>query len=152
MQLIVQQLGAMFVGAIPTTLLFIVLVVAYQFLVQGPLTKTLQERRARTEGAVEDAQKAIAVAEAKATEYANKLREARVEVYKIREARVKQWNAERDAALDAARKVAALKVSQARTEIDSEAAQAKTSIQASAGELANQVVRAILPLAAGGIR
>ena len=41
MQLIVQQLGAMFVGAIPTALLFIVLVVAYQFLVQGPLTATL---------------------------------------------------------------------------------------------------------------
>jgi F-type H+-transporting ATPase subunit b len=152
MQEILSQIGALLVGSVPTAVLFLVLVVAYQFLVQGPLTKTLQERRARTEGAVEDAEKAIAVAEAKATEYANKLREARVEVYKIREARVKQWNAERDAALDAARKVAALKVSQARTEIDSEAAQAKITIQASAGELANQVVRAILPLAAGGIR
>jgi F-type H+-transporting ATPase subunit b len=152
MQEILSQIGALLVGSVPTAVLFLVLVMAYQFLVQGPLTKTLQERRARTEGAVEDAQKAIAVAEAKAAEYASKLREARVEVYKIREARVKQWNAERDAALDAARKVAALKVSQARTEIDSEAAQAKTSIQASAGELANQVVRAILPLAAGGIR
>src|ERR1019366_9243558 len=99
MQLIIQQLGAMFVGAIPTTLLFIVLVLAYQFLVQGPLTATLQKRRALTEGAMEDAQKAIAQAEARTAEYAAKLRQARAEVYKLREQRVKQGNAERDAQL-----------------------------------------------------
>jgi F-type H+-transporting ATPase subunit b len=152
MQEILSQIGALLVGSIPTAVLFVVLVAAYQFLVQGPLTKTLNERRARTVGAVEEAQKAIALAEAKAADYAAKLREARVEVYKIREARVKQWSAERDAALDVARKAAAQKVSQARAEIETEAAQARMSIQASAGELASQVVRAILPMAAGGIR
>ncbi|MGB7987696.1 MAG: hypothetical protein WCF54_21220, partial [Terracidiphilus sp.] len=91
MQEIIQQLGTLFIGAIPTTLLFIVLVISYQLLVQGPLTATLKERRARTEGAVEDAQKAIALAEARANEYADKLRAARGEVFKLREARVKQW-------------------------------------------------------------
>jgi F-type H+-transporting ATPase subunit b len=130
----------------------LVLVLAYQFLVQGPLTATLKERRARTEGAVEDAQKAIALAEARAAEYADKLRQARADVYKVREQRVKQRSAERDAALDAARKVASLKVSQARAALEAEAAQAKLSLQATAGELANRVVRAVLPLAAGGSR
>ena len=48
---------------------------------------------------MEDAQKAIAEAEARTAEYADKLRQARAEVYKVREQRVKQWNAERDAAL-----------------------------------------------------
>jgi len=139
-------------GAVPTILLFLVLVLAYQFLVQGPLTATLKERRARTEGAVEDAQKAIALAEARAAEYADKLRQARADVYKVREQRVKQRSAERDAALDAARKVASLKVSQARAALEAEAAQAKLSLQATAGELANRVVRAVLPLAAGGSR
>ena len=139
-------------GAVPTVLLFIVLVLAYQFLVQGPLTKILKERRARTEGAVEDAQKAIALAEARAAEYASKLREARVEVYKLRESRVKQWNGERDAALEISRKAAGSKASAAKAVIDAEAAEAKLNIQASAGDLANQVVRAILPLAAGGLR
>jgi F-type H+-transporting ATPase subunit b len=152
MQQILTQIGALLVGSIPTALLFLVLVMAYQMLVQGPLTKTLKERRARTEGAVEDAQKAIAQAEAQAAEYATKLREARVEVYKIREARLKQWTAERDAALEAARKVASQKVAQARGEIDAEVAQARLAMQAAAGELAGQVVRAILPLAAGGVR
>ncbi len=140
------------VGAVPTALLFIVLVLAYQFLVQGPLSKTLQERRARTEGAIEDAQKAIARAEASAAEYAAKLRQARAEVYKVREQRVKQWNAEREAALEAARKAAGLKVSQARLELEAEAAEARQTIQASAGDLASRVARAVLPQTAGGSR
>ena len=152
MQLIIQQLEAMFLGATPTMLLFVVLVVAYQFLVQGPLTATLKKRRALTEGAMEDAQKAIAEAEARAADYASKLRQARAEVYKVREQRVKQWNTERDTALDAARKASGLKVSQARAELDAEAEKAKKSILGSAGELAGQVVRAVLPAAAGGTR
>jgi F-type H+-transporting ATPase subunit b len=152
MQEIIQQLGTLFLGAVPTALLFIVLVLAYQFLVQGPLTATLKERRARTEGAVEDAQKAIARAEAKAAEYAAKLRQARAEVFKMREQRVKQWTAERDATLDAARKVAGVKVSQAKAELEAEAALAKAALQASAGDLARQVVCAVLPVAAGGSR
>ena len=149
MQLILQELGSMFVGAIPTMILFIILVLAYQFLVQGPLTATLKRRRELTEGAMEAAQKAIADAEARTTEYSTKLRQARAEVYKIREQRLRQWNAERDAALDAARKSAGQKLSQARTEIETEAAAAKQAIQASAGELAGQVVRAVLPVAGG---
>jgi F-type H+-transporting ATPase subunit b len=152
MQEIIQQLGTLFIGAIPTALLFIVLVICYQLLVQGPLTATLKERRARTEGAVEDAQKAIAQAEARAGEYADKLRAARGEVFKLREARVKQWSAERDAAVDVARKAAQLKVSQAKAALEDEAARARAAIQASAGDLARQVVRAVLPVAAGGSR
>lgn len=133
-------------------MLFIVLVLAYQFLVQGPLTVTLKERRARTEGAVEDAQKAIEKAEARAAEYAAKLRQARAEIFKAREERIKQWNAERDAALDEARKAAGKRVNQARAELEAEAADARQTVQASVAELARQVVRAILPAAAGGSR
>ena len=152
MQEIIQQVGTLLLGSIPTILLFIVLVFAYQFLVQGPLTATLKQRRALTEGAIEDAHKAIAQAEARAAEYAAKLRQARAEVYKVREQRVKQWNAERDAALDAARKAAGLKVNQAKAELEAEAAAARHTIQASAGELARQVILAVMPSAAGGSR
>ncbi|MGA2651684.1 MAG: hypothetical protein ABSF28_14225 [Terracidiphilus sp.] len=152
MQEIIQQVGTLLLGSIPTILLFIVLVLSYQFLVQGPLTATLKKRRALTEGALEDAQKAIAAAEAKATEYADKLRQARAEVYKVREQRVKQWNAERDAALEAARKLSSVKVLQAKAELEAEAATVRQTIQASVGDLATQVVRAVLPAASGGSR
>ena len=175
MEVIVQQIGALLVsavasvaappkpalldqvadllkGAIPTALLFLVLVIAYEFLVQKPLTATLARRRALTDGAVEDAQKAVALAEAKTAEYAEKLRLARGETYKLREQRVKQWNAERDAALEAARKSTGLRVSQAKTELEAEAATAQKAIEGSAMELASQAVRAVMPMAAGGSR
>jgi|SRR5579859_442704 len=149
---LVDQVAHLLIGAVPTVLLFIVLVLCYQYLVQKPLTRTLDERRARTEGAIEDAHRAIAQAEARAAEYANKLRQARAEIFKIREQRIKQWNAERDAALDQARKAAGLQVSQAKAQLETEAGNARQAIQASAADLANLVVRAVLPQAAGGTR
>jgi F-type H+-transporting ATPase subunit b len=152
MQEISQQLGTLLLSAVPTMVLFILFIVAYQLLIQGPLGATLKQRRARTDGAVEDAHKAIALAEARAAEYAAKLRLARAEVYKVREQRVKQWSAERDAALDAARKVASQKVTEARAALEADAEVARKSIRSSAAELASQVVRAVLPAVAGGTR
>jgi F-type H+-transporting ATPase subunit b len=101
---------------------------------------------------VENAQKAIAQAEAKTAEYAEKLRQARAEIFKMREQKAKQRSAEREAALDAARKTAGARVSEGRAEMDAETERAKQAILGSAGELANQVVRAVLPLAAGSSR
>ncbi|HEY1581248.1 MAG TPA: ATP synthase F0 subunit B [Terracidiphilus sp.] len=149
---ILQQVGALLLGAVPTILLFVVLVIAYQALVQGPLNRMLAERRARTQGAVENAHKAIAEAEAKAAEYADRLRLARAEIFKMREQRTKQRNAERETALDAARKAAGAKVTEARAQVDAETERARQTIQGSAGDLANQVVRAVLPQAAGSSR
>jgi F-type H+-transporting ATPase subunit b len=152
MQEIFQQLQGYFIGAVPTSLLFIVLVLANQLLIQGPLTATLKERRARTQGAVEAANKAIELAEKRSAEYEVKLRQARAEVFKAREERIKQWNAERDAALDTARKAAGARVNQAKAELNAETEQARQVVQASASDLAGQVVRAVLPATAGGTR
>jgi F-type H+-transporting ATPase subunit b len=152
MDQILHQVGELLLGAVPTALLFILLVLAYQFLIQGPLSRTLRERYARTQGAVEEAHKAIARAEERAAEYAARLRHARAEIYKMREQRMKQWNAEREASLDQARETAGSQVRQAKSELDGEAAKARQAIQASAGELATRITRAVLPQAAGGTR
>ncbi len=152
MDAIIQQVGTLLLGAVPTVLLFIALVLAYQFLIQGPLTRTLADRRARTSGAIEEAHKAIARAEQRAAEYSDKLRQARAEIFKAREQRIQQWSAERDAAVNETRKSAGVKVAEAKVSIEAETKTARETIHASAGELASQVVRAILPQAAGGIR
>ena len=136
----------------PTALLFIVLVMAYQFLVQGPLTATLESAAPSPKAPWKTRTRRLPRPKPRPPSMPTKLRQARAEVYKVREQRVKQWNAERDAALDAARKAAALKVSQAKAELEAEAASARQTIQASAADLAGQVVRAVLPLAAGGSR
>ncbi len=149
---IAQQLGNLLLAAVPTALLFIVLVVAYEFLVQGPLTAVLARRRALTEGAIEDARRALEGAEAKAQDYAERLRQARAETYKLREQRMKQWNAERDTALEAARHSAGQKVHEAKADLEAEAAAARTALEAAAADLASRAVRAVLPAAAGGSR
>ena len=152
MQEVIQQLGELLRGSLPTLILFILLVLAYQFLVQGPLSRTLAERRARTSGAVEEANKAITAAESKADDYANKLRQARAEVFRVREQRLQQWAHERDTVLDAARKKALQRVLEAKLALESEAQAARKTLMAGADQLAEQVVRAVMPAAAGGSR
>jgi len=152
MQELLKQVGELLLGSIPTLILFILLVVAYQILVQGPLSRTLKERRARTAGAQEEAQKAIAAAEAKAADYANRLRQARNEVFKVREARLQQWAHERDEQLAVARKSAGDRVTDAKAALQTDAAGARKTLTAGSGQLAEQVVRAVMPAAAGGTR
>src|SRR5271154_5150091 len=142
MQAVIQQLGDLVLSSLPTLILFIILVLAYQALVQGPLSRTLKERRARTSGAMDEASKAIAAAEAKAAEYANKLRQARAEVFRAREQRLHQGAQERDTVLDAARKASVQRVLEARLSLDKEAAAARIAVMAGADQLAEQVVRA----------
>jgi F-type H+-transporting ATPase subunit b len=152
MQAILSQVGDLLLGSIPTLLLFILLVLAYQFLVQGPLGRALAERRARTAGAVEEAHRAISAAEGKTDDYATKLREARIEIFKVREARLKEWTEERDRQLDAARKAASQKVADAKVELLKDADGARKALVAGADQLAEQVVRAVMPATAGGTR
>jgi F-type H+-transporting ATPase subunit b len=101
---------------------------------------------------MEDARNAIAEAESKAADYAERLRLARADVYKLREQRVKQWSAERDTALDAARRAAGDKVRQAKAEIEADAVAARKVIQSATADLAGLAVRAVLPATAGGSR
>ena len=152
MQEMFQQLGDLFLASLPTLFLFIVLVLAYQSLVQEPLSRTLRERRAKTEGAVEEANKAIAAAAAKTGDYAARLRQARAEIFRMREQRLQQWAQERDSALDAARKSALQHVLEAKVGLEAEASAARKALLAGVDQLAEQVIRAVLPATAGGSR
>jgi len=145
---IFKQLGGLVLGSVPTIVFFIVLVVAYTLLVHRPLVRVLAERRARTTGAIDQARAAIAAAEAKTQDYENRLRAARAEIFHAREQRVKQWLADRDAALDAVRKDSQLKVANAKTEIEKSAAEAQIQIQTTAAQLATLVLKAVLPAGA----
>lgn len=142
---ILRQLGTLLLSSVPTAILFLFLVLSYRLLVHGPLLKTLGERRARTQGAVEKAHVAIAAADAKAQEYEARLRAARAEVLRVREHRLQQWNAEKDKALESFRQQAQDQVRQARASIDAEAAEARRMIESSADQLADQILKAILP-------
>jgi F-type H+-transporting ATPase subunit b len=94
-----HQLGGLLLGSIPTIFLFLVLVILYRLLVYGPLMRVLSERRARTEGAIEQAEAATAAAAAKTQEYEAQLRAARSRIFQARQQKLQQWTLERDRAV-----------------------------------------------------
>ncbi|WP_128913722.1 ATP synthase F0 subunit B [Granulicella sibirica] len=145
MDLILNQLGDLVLGSIPTMIFFILLVVLYGFLVRRPLDRTLAERRARTSGAIEQAKGAISAAEAETAVYEDKLRAAKSEIFAARDAKLKQWTAERDAALDQARTATQQRVAAAKQEIEQTAATARQQIEGLSAALSEQIMRAVLP-------
>src|SRR5579872_6559564 len=100
---LLQQLGDLALGAIPTLILFILLVLAYRFILFGRLMETREERRGRTSGALEKSRLAIAQADVRTQEYEAKLRAARAEIFRGREQRLQRLNADKESALAAAR-------------------------------------------------
>jgi F-type H+-transporting ATPase subunit b len=145
MDKILHQLTDLLIGSIPTAIIFILLVVAYRVLVHGPLSRTLAERRERTQGAVEKAAAAIAAADAKSQEYEAKLRAARAEIFRHREQLIQQWNAERDNVLASARLAAQERIRAAETALKAQAVEAQKQIEGSTEQLASQILQAILP-------
>src|SRR5438270_14030049 len=103
MNQILDQLGGLVLGAVPTMCFFILLVIAYGFLVRRPLEKVLGERRARTSGAMDQTHASISEAESKTAEYEDRMRRARAEIIVAREQRLKQWQLEREHAIAEAR-------------------------------------------------
>src|SRR5271156_5831321 len=128
MDQILNQLGGLVLGSVPTMILFILLVAAYGFLVRRPLDRVLAERRARTSGAIEHARGAISKAESETALYEEKLRAAKAEIFKIRDQKLKQWSAEREAALAQVRQHTQERVRGARQEIEQNAQEARLQI------------------------
>jgi F-type H+-transporting ATPase subunit b len=144
MDALLRQIGELLLGSVPTIIFVVVLYAIYTSVVHKPLVRVLAERRAKTEGAVEKARADIAAAEAKTAEYEQKLREARLSVFKNQEARRQQAMQRRATAVNEARSKAQEQIEQAKGDIakDKEAAQA--GLQAEVGRLASEIVRTVL--------
>jgi F-type H+-transporting ATPase subunit b len=152
-----RQVGELLLGAIPTIVFMTLLYAAYTALVHKPLARVLEERRSKTEGAVEQARADIAAAEARTAEYEQRLREARVAVFKAQEARRQKAIQARAAALLEARDRAHAQVEQARVGIARDQAAAQVGLQREAQALASEIIRMVLrpgpaQLPAGGGR
>ena len=139
-----RQLGELALGAIPTIVLFLFVWVFYRLIVHNPLARALTERRAKTVGATEQARAHIAVAEQKTAEYEQKLREARLAVFKGQENRRQQILEQKTMAIAEARAAAETMVSTARAEVQKEFESAKARVQAEGSTLAQEIIRAIL--------
>jgi F-type H+-transporting ATPase subunit b len=150
MEQTLRQVSELLLGAVPTAVILLLLYVAYHFLVHKPLAAVLAERRNRTEGAVEKARADIAAAEAKTAEYEARLREAKVAIFKQQDARRKQAQEARMAAVAAARAKAEQQVEHALTALQQDVAAAKTGLQSESERLASEIIRAILQSSGAG--
>ena len=84
MNQILNQLGELLLNSIPTIIFLVITVAAYKFLVYKPLLRVLDQRYRLTEGAFERAKTDIAAAEMRTQEYEQRIREARIAIFKQR--------------------------------------------------------------------
>src|SRR5271166_3080632 len=145
-----RQLGGLLLGAIPTIILVALLYALYTAIVHKPLRRVLEERRGKTEGAVERSRADIAAAEARTSEYEQRLREARATLFRAQEARRKAALDELTAALNRARQWAQAQVQTAKAEIENDRDAAQAGLQAQAQMLATDIMRRVLQPAGAG--
>src|ERR1700685_3335710 len=134
-----RQLGELLLGAVPTVILLALLYVLYTTIVHRPLRRVLDERRSKTEGAVEKSRADIAAAEARTSEYEQRLREARARGVHAPEARRKGALDARTAALNQARAKAQAQVQAAKADIQKDRDAAQGGLQAEAQMLATEI-------------
>ena len=139
-----QQLGELLLGAIPTVILVTLLYGLYKVIVHRPLRRVLEERRSKTEGAIERSKADIAAADARTSEYEQRLREARARLFQAQEAKRQAALQARANAVNQARNQAQAQVEAAKGDIEKDRAAAEKGLQAEAAALAQEIVRRVL--------
>ncbi len=145
-----RQLGELLLGSVPTVILLALLYALYSAIVHKPLRRVLEERRSKTEGAVEKSRADIARAEARTSEYEQKLREARAAVFRAQEAKRQAVLQARTAAVNEARIKAQAQVQAAKKDIENDRVAAEAGLPADAAALAQEIVRRVLQPAGAG--
>jgi F-type H+-transporting ATPase subunit b len=141
---LLQQVGELLLGAIPTIVILLSLYAAYSALVGRPLHRILAERRKRTEGAILKARADLAAAEARTQEYEEHLREAKAAIYKGLEARRQAAQHARAEVIAKAREMAQQQVREASAALEREMAAARAGLQGESERLAGQIIQTVL--------
>jgi F-type H+-transporting ATPase subunit b len=139
-----RALGEILLKAVPT---FFLVLLLYAYLTRvffRPLERVLQRRYEANEGARKLAEESQAKATAKMAEYEAAMRTARGEVYQELGKLRSQLQAERNAALEAARKQAETQIAAAKAGLEREVAVLKQELAAQSDLLATQITESIL--------
>jgi F-type H+-transporting ATPase subunit b len=144
MDAMLQALGRILLGAVPTFLLVILLHFYLKSMFFKPLEKVLHERYEATEGARKLAQQSLEQAAAKTASYENQLRIAKAEMYQAQEKLHKQLQEREAAAVAEARQHAEAAIKLAKTQLAADVEAAKTSLASDSESLASQIAESIL--------
>lgn len=139
-----QQLGELFLQAVPILLILLVFYAVMRVLFFKPLLKVIADREARTIGAQKAAEAAQKAAKEKVEEYRQALKHARGEIYIEQEASRKKALDERAQVLKEARAKAAAFVKVGRERLAVETDAARRELEATITPLAAVVARRVL--------
>jgi F0F1-type ATP synthase membrane subunit b/b' len=153
---ILQQLGELFLEALPTVVIVFLFYLFMRWAFFGPIQKAMAERSARIEGARAEAAKVEAEARQELDAYNEALKKARTEIYAEQEAARQAVLEDRAKLLKAMRSRAIEEVAAAKKKIAAEFEAARADLERQSPELAGQIARAILenpsPLRGGAPR
>lgn len=152
---ILQQLGELFLQAVPTVIIVFLFYLFLRSAFFKPIEHALDERNRRIEGARAEAAAAQAAAKQELDAYNEALKKARGEIYLEQEASRQAALDERAKLLKAMRNRSQETVQTAKQRIAAELEAARAQLESQTPELASQIARIILerpPAALGRVR
>jgi len=144
MEQIFETLKGIIVRALPTFFLVILLHWYLKKVLFQPMERVLEERRLKTEGAVEASEASLAQVQQKLADYEQSLGDARAEIYREHEEGRKRLADQQARSVEIAREKTSERVTAAKAEIAAEAEKATASLAAEAERLATQIASQVL--------
>jgi F0F1-type ATP synthase membrane subunit b/b' len=152
---IVNQLGGLFLAAVPTVIIVFLFYLFMSWSFFKPMQRVLFERRKRAEGARTEAEASRVAAHEKLRSYNETVKKARVEIFAEQEVKRRRTLEERQTTINAARATAQSALQEAKKGIAADVKAAQAELEQSKDTLANEIAEAILagpPSGPGGSR
>ena len=141
---IVNQLGELFLAAVPTVIIVFLFYLFMRWSFFKPMERVLSERHKRAEGARIEAEASRVAAHEKQRIYTETVKKARAEVFAEQESQRRRTLDERQATINAARVTAQTALQEAKKGIAEDVKAARVELEQSSGSLANEIAKAIL--------
>ena len=141
---ILNQLGDLFLAAVPTVIIVFLFYLFLRWSFFKPMERVLSERHKRAEGARTEAESMRAAVREKLHDYREALKKARAEIFAEQEATRRHALDERQAAINAARASAQNELQMRKKALDAEVDAARAQLEESGAALAGEIAEAIL--------
>jgi F0F1-type ATP synthase membrane subunit b/b' len=147
---ILNQLGDLFLSAVPTVILVFLFYLFLRWSFFGPLDRVLSERHKRAVGARQEAEASRVAVQEKLRAYNEALRKARGEIFVEQETVRRRVLDERQASVSAARSAAQQELQAAKKALAAEVEAARVQLEQASAVLASEIAETILAGAPSG--
>jgi len=141
---IVNQLGELFLAAVPTVIIVFLFYLFMRWSFFEPMERVLSERRKRAEGAQIEAEASRVATHEKQRFYADTVKKVRAEVFAEQESQRRRVLDERQATINTARATAQTALQEAKKGIAADVKTARAELERSKDTLANDIAESIL--------